>query len=132
MRRYTESGPLVFDLCLGKDAIGKVCLSENEHSIFIGCTKDSGRVREMKSSLSYELASQVLNTDSDINEGECVYSAARSFLAFWRQHSGKKVQLRSRPDQILRPIRFFPNHIKTFIPQYYLDINLYDLARNVY
>lgn len=111
LRKYSKPDALVFNPYLSTGATPRACLLEHKHPKFIDCSKEKGCIREMKPSSNYVFASQALNPDSDINEEESVCSSVRTFLTCSRQHSRKQVQVRWRPDQRLRPVQVFADHI---------------------
>lgn len=85
----------------------------------------------MNRTLIYVLVCQVLSFEAKIKKHDIVCTAARTFFACWRQHSGEGTQVWWRVEQGPVSIEVFPNELLKFTPQYNFEIGLYGTARNI-
>lgn len=131
VRNYSKPRVLVLDLRLGTGATAKACLLELKHGKFACCNADITCMAKMMPSLLKVFAEQVMNPESDIEDGEYFQKVARDILCSSTCAVEKRRRNVSQVPKGMTGTQTFPKHITLYISQYHPDMKLDEKAQHL-
>lgn len=129
LQKKTKPGGLIFNPFVCSVTTAKACLLEKRHSKCFGCNMDSNCIERMKPSMLKMFGEQILNSESDIEEDEAVYSATCNILAIFKSSDSLKRKQACALDQNLLPAHMFPAHITPKQSRHFEDTHLFEKTR---